>query len=289
MAPYNGARTKVQLKLTIQRCKMLQEKKEAMLKQARRDIASLVEKGKLETARIKTEGIICEDIHLELLELMELYCETLLARFALLDMATREPDPSIAPALCAVIHAAPRTELKELHVLRELLMSRYGRDFAQDTMDNADNCVPDRVIAKLVVETPDPKLVELYIFEICKAYDVPFSSELLPETRIPVEEDVDNAADATEDADANAGGEKNEKATVDAATSSSSSAGGEKSNKTSGTDEKPSKSTTAKSDSKPSSTTTSTTNGGGSTAAKKSSVKDEYDSLEARFAALKRR
>lgn len=27
MVPYNGARTKVQLKLTIQRCKMLQEKK----------------------------------------------------------------------------------------------------------------------------------------------------------------------------------------------------------------------------------------------------------------------
>lgn len=30
MTPYNGARTKVQLKLTIQRCKMLQEKKVIM-------------------------------------------------------------------------------------------------------------------------------------------------------------------------------------------------------------------------------------------------------------------
>lgn len=74
-----------------------------MAKKSRRDIAALVEKGKLETARIKTEGIIAEDvstsccrlktrlltleqIHIELLELMELYVETLLARFALLDL-----------------------------------------------------------------------------------------------------------------------------------------------------------------------------------------------------------
>lgn len=193
MAPYNSARTKVQLKLTVQRCKMLQDKKEAMLKQSRRDIAALIEKGKLETARIKTEGIISEDIHLELLELMELYSETLLARFALLDLPTRDPDPSIAPALASIIHAAPRTELKELHVLRDLLMSRYGREFSQDVMDNTDSCVPDRVMNKLVVDTPDPKLVDLYIYEICKTYDVAFSSEHLPETQVVTE------ADQTED------------------------------------------------------------------------------------------
>ena len=59
---------------------------EAMAKKARREIAALIEKGKLETARIKTEGIIADDVHVELLELMELYSEMLLARFALLDL-----------------------------------------------------------------------------------------------------------------------------------------------------------------------------------------------------------
>lgn len=57
-----------------------------MAKKARREIAALIEKGKLETARIKTEGIIADDVHVELLELMELYSEMLLARFALLDL-----------------------------------------------------------------------------------------------------------------------------------------------------------------------------------------------------------
>lgn len=57
-----------------------------MAKKSRREIAALVEKGKLETARIKTEGIIADDVHVELLELLELYSEMLLARFALLDL-----------------------------------------------------------------------------------------------------------------------------------------------------------------------------------------------------------
>lgn len=71
--------------LAVQRLRILQQKKEAQAKSSRRDIATLVERGKLETARIKVENIINEDIHVELLELLELYCELLIARFGLLE------------------------------------------------------------------------------------------------------------------------------------------------------------------------------------------------------------
>lgn len=78
MVPWNGAKTKVQLKLTSQRCALLQEKRNAMAKKDRREIAFLVEKGKLETARVKTEGLYNGDIHIELLEIIELYAEMLI-------------------------------------------------------------------------------------------------------------------------------------------------------------------------------------------------------------------
>lgn len=65
---------------------MLQQKKEAQAKSSRRDIATLIERGKLETARVKVENIINEDIHIELLELLELYCELLISRFGLLEL-----------------------------------------------------------------------------------------------------------------------------------------------------------------------------------------------------------
>lgn len=42
-------------RLAVQRLRTLQQKKEAQAKASRRDIALLLEKGKLETARIKVE------------------------------------------------------------------------------------------------------------------------------------------------------------------------------------------------------------------------------------------
>lgn len=137
------------------------EKKAALAKAARRDIATLVEKNKLETARIKVESVIHDDIHVELLEILELYCELLSARFGLLDTSAKEPDPGVYEAVCAIIHAALRTELKgdttpldlsprlifriELHTLREMLMHKFGREFSLAVIENRDGCVSPRV------------------------------------------------------------------------------------------------------------------------------------------------
>ncbi|KAJ3750954.1 DUF292-domain-containing protein [Lentinula detonsa] len=166
MPPWNSAKAK--------RLRTLQAKKEAQAKSSRRDIATLVERGKIETARIKVEAIIGEDIHLELLELLELYCELLLARFGILDQNAREPDPAILEGVCSIIYAAPHTELKELHVLREILMHKYGREFSAQVMENRDSCVNDRVVRKLDIASPFTALVDAYLGEITKAYGVPW-------------------------------------------------------------------------------------------------------------------
>jgi len=110
------------------------------------------------------------------LELLELYCELLLARFGLLDQSTREPDPGIFEGVCSVIHAAPRTEIKELHILREILMHKYGREFSIAVMENRDGCVSTRVMSKLSTAMPAPELVEAYLREIALAYSVPWLS-----------------------------------------------------------------------------------------------------------------
>ncbi|KAF8845979.1 DUF292-domain-containing protein [Paxillus ammoniavirescens] len=164
------------VRLSVQRLRTLQQKKEAQAKSSRRDIALLLEKGKIESARIKVEAIINEDINLELLELLELYCELLIARFGLVDQNTREPDPGINEGVCAIIHAAQRTEVKELHVLRELLMHKYGREFSAAVIENRGGCVSDRVVKKLVIETPSAQLVDGYLTEIAKAYGVKWTA-----------------------------------------------------------------------------------------------------------------
>lgn len=113
MYAFNPTKTKVQLKLAVNRLKLLQQKKTAINQAARKDIADLLSKGKQESARIRVENIIREDLTVEALELMELYTETLLARFGLLE-SMRHCDPALSEAVNTVIYASPRIDIPEM-------------------------------------------------------------------------------------------------------------------------------------------------------------------------------
>ncbi|KAL8734318.1 MAG: hypothetical protein Q9166_001516 [cf. Caloplaca sp. 2 TL-2023] len=149
---------------------MVQQKDTAIAKQQRRQMAHLLEQGKEESARIRVENIIRSDITTELLEILELYCELLLARIGLLE--PKECDPGLEEAIKSIIHAAPRTDVKELQQARQLLVEKYGKEFALEAVDNSDGKVAERVVKKLKVEPPDPVLVDLYLKEIAKTYVV---------------------------------------------------------------------------------------------------------------------
>jgi len=199
MTTNNGMLSDQWARIAIQRLRTLQEKKHSLAKQARREVAICIEKGRLETARIKTENLINEDIYAELLELLELYCELLSARFGLLDLPTKEPDPGITEAANALIYAATRTEVKELHVLREMLMHKYGRDYSIRVMENQNNCVSERVTRKLSVETPSDDLVNAFLQEIAKGYKVAYI--------LNTEHEPDNEEDGTKEEKESAGAE----------------------------------------------------------------------------------
>jgi len=128
------------------------------------------QQGKEESARIRVENIIRSDITTELLEILELYCELLLARIGLLE--AKDCDPGLEEAVKSIIYAAPRTDIKELQQARQLLVEKYGKDFALAAIENTDGKVAERVLKKLRVEPPDPELVTAYLREIAKTYGV---------------------------------------------------------------------------------------------------------------------
>lgn len=103
----------VSLKLAINRLRLLQGKKAAIAKQQRKELSNLLSIGKDESARVRVELTIRDELECELMELLELYCELLLARFGLIE-SSRECDPGIAEAVCTVIYAAPKSEAREL-------------------------------------------------------------------------------------------------------------------------------------------------------------------------------
>ncbi|KAI0390924.1 DUF292-domain-containing protein [Xylariaceae sp. FL0594] len=164
------AKLKVQLKLSIARLRMVQQRDEAMGKTQRRAMAQLLEAGKIESARIRTENIIRSDITSELHEILELYCELLLARAGLLESPTC--DPGLEEAVKSIIYAAPKTEIKELQQVRVLFAEKFGKEFVQAAMENSGGAVSEKVVKKLSVTPPKPELVQGYLEEIARAYGV---------------------------------------------------------------------------------------------------------------------
>ncbi|CAG8815812.1 42830_t:CDS:2, partial [Gigaspora margarita] len=164
---FNPNRLKIHLKLAVNRLKLTQQKKNVLNKQARKDIAALLENSKEESAKIRVEGIIREDYYIEALEMLELYCELLLARFGLLEQM-KQCDPSISEAVNTLIYAAPRSEIKELSLVRDQLIAKFGKEFALNAIENNNNCL----IQKLVFSAADPYLVNSYLEEIARSYNV---------------------------------------------------------------------------------------------------------------------
>ncbi len=58
MPPHNPQRLKVQLKLAVNRLKLMQQKKNSINKQQRKEIASLLESSKIESAKIRVNFIL---------------------------------------------------------------------------------------------------------------------------------------------------------------------------------------------------------------------------------------
>ncbi|RFU30555.1 hypothetical protein B7463_g5799, partial [Scytalidium lignicola] len=172
MAPASTliSKLKVQLKLSIARLRMVQQKDEAVSKQQRRAMAQLLEVGKIESARIRVENIIRSDITTELHEILELYCELLLARTGLMEAPTC--DPGLEEPVKTIIYAAPRTEVKELQTVRAILVDKYGKEFALQAMENSDEKVSEKVLKRLTVTPPPQELVQGYLEEIARTYGV---------------------------------------------------------------------------------------------------------------------
>ena len=80
----------------------------------------------------------------------------------------------------SLIYAAPRTEIKELHQTRALLVEKYGKEFALDAAGNKEGKVAERVVRKLEVKMPGKELVEGYLGEIARTYGVEWPRQPAP-------------------------------------------------------------------------------------------------------------
>ncbi|KAL8195162.1 UNVERIFIED_CONTAM: Vacuolar protein sorting-associated protein ist1 [Gekko kuhli] len=190
---FKAERLRVNLRLVINRLKLLEKKKTELAQKARKEIADYLAAGKDERARIRVEHIIREDYLVEAMEILELYCDLLLARFGLIQ-SMKELDSGLAEAVSTLIWAAPRlqSEVAELKIVADQLCAKYSKEYGKLCRSNQIGTVNDRLMHKLSVEAPPKILVERYLIEIAKNYNVPYEpdSVVMAEAPAGVEADL---------------------------------------------------------------------------------------------------
>ncbi|VDN03034.1 unnamed protein product [Thelazia callipaeda] len=184
------SKLKTNLGLAMNRLKMLEKKKTELALKSRTEIADFIANHKEDRARIRVEHIIREDFLVEAYELLEMYCDLILARFGLIQQI-KQLDDGIAEAVISILWAAPRvvTDVSEFKVISDQLTLKYGKTFAEAARSNQLEYpakVSPKLISKLSIQAPPKILVERYLIEIAKCAGIPFT----PDPNIMREDEV---------------------------------------------------------------------------------------------------
>ncbi|KAK6060538.1 hypothetical protein COOONC_01798 [Cooperia oncophora] len=183
---------KTNLRLAINRLKLMGKKKTEMAMKARTEIAEYISANKADRARIRVEHIIREDYLVEAFEILEMYCDLLLARFGLIEQM-KTLDDGIAEAVISIMWAAPRiaTDIAEfkggigkisklrffhkivLQAISDQLTIKYGKPFAEAARANQLE-FPAKVSPKLIAKLSAAAPPKLYMIEIAASAGVPF-------------------------------------------------------------------------------------------------------------------
>ncbi|KAJ2946910.1 hypothetical protein O0L34_g16251 [Tuta absoluta] len=174
----NYTKLKTHLRLAINRLKLLEKKKTELALKARKEIAEYIAAGKTERAKIRVEHIIREDYMVEAMEIVEMFCDLILARFGLVTQM-KELDEGLAEAISSLIWVAPRmhTDVQELKIISDLFTAKYGKIYADACRGENVNTISDKLKHKLSVQSPPKILVEKYLIEIAKNYNVEYTPD----------------------------------------------------------------------------------------------------------------
>ncbi|KAL0891921.1 hypothetical protein ABMA27_015167 [Loxostege sticticalis] len=183
----NYTKLKTHLRLALNRLKLLEKKKTELALKARKEIAEYIAAGKTERAKIRVEHIIREDYMVEAMEIVEMYCDLILARFGLVTQM-KELDEGLAESISTLIWVAPRmhTDVQELKVISDLLTAKYGKIYADACRNENVNTISEKLKHKMSVQSPPKILVEKYLIEIAKNYNV----EYTPDEQVMREEEA---------------------------------------------------------------------------------------------------
>lgn len=85
----------------------------------------------------------------------------------------------MSEAISTIIWAAPRlqADVQELKVISDILTSKYGKQYADACREEALPTISEKLKHKMSVQSPSKLLVEKYLIEIAKIYNVEYEPD----------------------------------------------------------------------------------------------------------------
>ncbi|PRD20705.1 UNVERIFIED_CONTAM: IST1-like protein [Trichonephila clavipes] len=167
-------RLKTDLQLACSRLKMLQAKKMELSEKMKKEISGHLAKGKFVMAKIKAQNIIKYEAAVEAMEIVEMFCEQLLAKYGLFEQM-KELDSDLEECVSSLIWVSPylQPEVPELKSIFKQLTAKYGSYYTKTALKNEQETVNPELMERIKVVTPSEKKVQKYLRNIAERYDVP--------------------------------------------------------------------------------------------------------------------
>jgi hypothetical protein len=173
---FDASHLKASLRMGMARIKIQQNKIVNSVKVQRRAIAELMVLGKLDSARVKVESLIRDDVSLGGLEALLLFCDLIASRSQTLASGPPDSPPAeLKEAIASIIWVSSRLgTIAELVTARAQFKRRYGGLFVQRCLENEEYAVCDTIIEKLGLGVPTHDVCVDYLKGIAQEFDVLF-------------------------------------------------------------------------------------------------------------------
>lgn len=172
-ASFDINKIKSNLRMGSGRMKQQQQKRLNNVKKQRKEMAELMNVGKLDAARIRVEAVIREDLSIEGLEVLNLFIELVASRIRVIAETPSCP-LELKEAVTSILWAVPRIgeDIDELRVVRQQFAVKYGREFVDVAVQNGELSVNAKLMEKLSVMMPSNDQCKAYLESIAAEYNL---------------------------------------------------------------------------------------------------------------------
>ncbi|KRX16228.1 IST1 -like protein [Trichinella nelsoni] len=168
------------LKVTASRAASAASKRAEEVRLAQNDIAALLAQKRVEKAKMLAENSILQEYYLEIFNLVEVLCLTLLEH---IDEFRNDEDlrtkARVEQAVHSLIWATPRMihELPSLKIIAEQMLLRFGKQYFDVCLSNKSNKVNEIMLCRLAPPTFKSTTLIRYLAQIARIRNIPFDPD----------------------------------------------------------------------------------------------------------------